>query len=241
MIKAVFAQTVMELKLMVRRGEALVVTLAIPVGVLVFFTTIDVLPSNGVRAVDYLVGGVFALAVISSAMVGLGIATGFERQQGVLKRFGATPLGRLGLLEAKIASTLVLLAVQLFVIAATGLALGWQPQISPASLVITILLGVVAFAGIGFSMAGLLRAEANLALSNALFLAMLLVGGIVAPVERLPAALRALASALPAAPLADATRASVLGVPAASSDLVLLGVWALFSVALAVKTFRWEP
>lgn len=241
MIKAVIAQTFMELKLMIRRGEALVVTLAIPVGVLVFFTTIDVLPSDGSRGVDYLVGGVLALAVISSAMVGLGIATGFERQQGVLKRFGATPLGRLGLLEAKIASTLVMLVIQILVIGATGLALGWHPQIAPASAVITIFLGVIAFAGIGFAMAGLLRAEANLALSNALFLAMLLVGGIVAPVQRLPAALRAIAQVLPAAPLANAMRASVLGKSAAPADLAALAIWAVLSVALSVKTFKWEP
>ena len=79
--KAVAAQVRTELTLTLRRGESLIVTLAIPLGVLVFFTKIDsAAPAGYARSVDFLVPGVLALAVMSAAMVSLAIATGFERR-----------------------------------------------------------------------------------------------------------------------------------------------------------------
>src|SRR5438045_343160 len=89
------AQTRAEVVMTLRRGESVLLTLVIPVMLLVFFSLVDVLPTGRKHPVDFLAPGVLALAVMSTAMVGLGIATGFERQYGVLKRLGSTPLGRL--------------------------------------------------------------------------------------------------------------------------------------------------
>ena len=100
-LRGVAAQVEVETKLTLRRGESLIVTLAIPVGILVFFAKVDVVQTSLRDPVDFLVPGVLALAVMSTAMVSLGIATGFERRYGVLKRLGTTPLGRSGLLTAK--------------------------------------------------------------------------------------------------------------------------------------------
>src|SRR5437868_4712633 len=117
-VRAVRAQARTETTLTMRRGESLIVTLAIPLGVLVFFSKIDtsVTPSGYTHPVDFLVPGVLALAVMSTAMVSLGIATGFERHYGVLKRLGTTPLSRGGLLAAKTATVLVMEAVQFVLI-----------------------------------------------------------------------------------------------------------------------------
>ena len=100
-MSGVSSQARMEIALTLRRGESLLVTIGIPVGILAFFSIADVLPHDG-RAVDFLMPGVLALSVISSAMTSLSIATGFERQSGVLRRLGITPLGRSGLLAAKL-------------------------------------------------------------------------------------------------------------------------------------------
>jgi len=100
-MRAVLAQTRVELTLTLRRGESVLLALGIPVLLLVFFSTVDVGFIEHGRRVDFVAPGVLALAVMSTAMVGLGIATGFERQYGVLKRLGATPLGRPALLAAK--------------------------------------------------------------------------------------------------------------------------------------------
>lgn len=239
-MRRVLAQTRVELLLTLRRGESLLVTIAIPAAVLVFFTAVDVLPHGGVRAVDFLVPGVMALAVLSSGMVSLGIATAFERQAGVLRRLGVTPLGRPGLLIAKVAATSAVIVMQLAVVALLGLALGWAPEGSPAEAGAVALLGAITFAALGFLMAGTLRAEMVLALANGAFLLLLLLGGIVVPVSRLPGPLRGLARILPAEPFASALR-SALGAGAFSARAVTtLAVWALVATLLAVARFRWD-
>ena len=102
------AQTRAELRLALRRGESVLVTLIMPPVLLVFFGLVDLMPVPPDRRVDYLVPGILALAIMSTAMVSAGIATAFERYYKVLKRLGASPLPRAGLLAAKICRVLVI-------------------------------------------------------------------------------------------------------------------------------------
>lgn len=240
MIRRIAAQTRIEILLTVRRGESLLVVAGIPVGILVFFTVVDVLPHGRGRAIDFLVPGVLALSVISSAMTSLGIATGFERQSGVLRRLGTTPLGRGGLLVAKGISVVLVVAVQVLAVAVVALGLGWSVPSSPGPPLGVLALGVVTFAGLGFLLAGRLRAEMNLAVANALFLVFLLLGGIVVPLSELPEGLRALTGILPAEPLVSALRSSVRATAVQTGDLVTLAAWAVASGGLALVTFRWD-
>lgn len=241
--RRVTAQTGMELRLTLRNAENLVVTFGIPLLLLVFFSLVDVLPSGEQRAVDFLVPGVLALSIMSAALVALGIATGFERFYLVLKRLGATPLRRGELVVAKTASVLAVELVQAALI--VGIAVGGlgyrTSQVSPGLALAGVVLGTAAFAGLGLAMAGRLRAVATLALANALYLVLLLLGGIAFPLDRLPAGLAAVARLLPSAALAEVFRAA-LGSPAAPPGpaLAVLACWAVAAIALAVRTFRWE-
>ena len=162
--RALQAHTVAEVRLTLRNGESLLLTMGIPVLLLVFFSLVDVLPTDTPDPVDFLAPGVLALAVLSTAMVNLAIATGFQRSYLVLKRLGATPLGRPRLLAAKTAAVGVVLAVQLVVLLAVGLGLGWRPAggaSAVAAVVIAVVLATAAFAGIGMLLAGTLRAEVD--------------------------------------------------------------------------------
>ncbi|HYZ93520.1 MAG TPA: ABC transporter permease [Actinomycetota bacterium] len=240
MIRRVVAQTRTEVTLTLRRGESLLVIAGIPVGILVFFTVVDVLPHGHRRAIDFLVPGVLALSVISSAMTSLGIATGFERQAGVLRRLGTTPLGRGGLFAAKAISVAFVVLLQMLAVAGMALGLGWRLPSSLAQTLAVVALGAVTFAGIGFLLAGRLKAEMNLALANGLFLVFLLLGGIVVPLSELPEGLRAFTSILPAEPLVSALRSSIQSSAIAVADVVTLAVWALVGGGLAIATFRWD-
>jgi ABC-2 type transport system permease protein len=238
---AVRAQTRVEAMLTLRRGESLLVTLVIPLGILVFFTKVDTVNTSLKHPVDFLVPGVLSLAVMASAMVSLGIATGYERHYGVLKRLGATPLSRGGLLTAKTLNVLVIEVVQAVAIVATGLALGWSTSGRVVLAVVLLLVGTVAFAGIGMLMAGTLRAEANLALANGLFLVLLFLGGMAYPLSKLPDALETFAKLLPAAALSETVRAVLnpsLSFP--SGELAVLLVWAVAAPLLAARFFTWE-
>ncbi len=239
--QAVRAQTRVELLLTLRRGESLVVTLAIPLGILVFFTKVDAVNTTLPDPVDFLVPGVLALAVMSSAMVSLGIATGYERRYGVLKRLGSTPLSRAGLLSAKTLTVVGFEAVQCVAIVLTGIALGWDPTGGLVPAVGLLLLGTIAFAGIGMLLAGTLRAEANLAVANGLFLVLLFLGGMAYPLDRLPDAIETFAKALPAAALSETLR-GVLDASASfpTGEFVVLVIWAIAAPLAAAKWFRWE-
>lgn len=237
--RALLAQARVELLLTVRRAESLLVTLVIPIGLLVFFARFDTVRGLN-QGVDFLVPGILALAVMSTAMVSLGIATGYERRYGVLKRLGCTPLSRPGLLAAKTLNVLTIEAFQAGAIVVTGLALGWSPTGGVVVAIVLLLVGSVAFAGIGLVLAGTLRAEANLAISNALFLVLLFLGGMAYPLHRLPGTLQAIAKVLPAAALSESIRGVVThaGLPI-GYFLVLLG-WAIGAPLLAARWFRWE-
>jgi ABC-2 type transport system permease protein len=244
-VRALAAQVRAETYMTLRRGETLLLTIGIPVLLLVFFSTVHVVSTPGRSRVDFVTPGILALAVMSTAMVSLGIATGFERGYGVLKRLGATPLGRPRLLGAKASTVLLVEALQVVVLVPVGLALGFSPGGAAAArvgeAVALIILGTFAFAGIGLLMAGTLRAEVNLAAANGLYLVLLLLGGMVIPLSSLPSGLATLARYLPAAALSTGLHAALgagLSVPARS--WVVLAVWGVAASGAAAATFRWE-
>jgi len=243
LVAQVRAETFMTL----RRGETLLLTVGIPVVFLVFFSTVHVVPTGGTAAVAFFVPGVLALAVMSTAMVSLGIATGFERGYGVLKRLGTTPLGRPRLLGAKIATVVLVEVVQAAVLVPVGLGLGWNPGgpgdagAAVGEAIAVALLATVAFGGIGLLLAGTLRAEVNLAAANGLYLVLLLLGGMVVPLAKLPAGLADVAKVLPAAALSDGLHAALgTGSAVPVEAWIVLAVWAVAAPTAAALTFRWE-
>ena len=220
----------------------MLLTLGIPVLLLVFFGLVDVLPTDTDKPAQFLLPGILALAVMSSAMVSLGIATGFERSYQVLKRLGATPLGRSRLILAKIISVFCVEVVQMIVLLPIGLMLGWRPANATWLLaILVVLLGTSAFAGIGLTMAGTLRGEINLAAQNGLYLVLLLLGGIIVPMDKLPTPLRAVGHALPSGALADVMREALTGTSSMlGTSLVVLLLWAGIAPLVAARLFRWS-
>lgn len=238
------AQLGMELRLTARRGENLFVVIVLPLVLLVFFSLVPALTPNTASPIDFLVPGILALAVISTSLVNLSIATAFERSYGVLKRLGGSPLPRAGLIAAKIGAVLVVEILQAILLVGVSIVLfGWQPGAgwSPALLVAAFLLGTLAFAGAGLLMAGTLRAEGTLAAANGLFLILLLLGGVILPVDHLPGFLADLARVLPASALSDAYRIA-LGASSGNAlpSLVVLAIWGIGASLLASRLFRWE-
>ena len=235
------AQARAEVSMTLRRGESVLLALGIPVLLLVFFSSVDVLPTGTDEPVDFLAPGVLALAVMSTAMVGLAIATGFEREYVVLKRLATTPLRRGELLAAKTLAVLAVEAVQVAVLLPVALALGWRPGGDALLAVAAVLVATVAFAGAGLLMAGTLPAMTTLAAANGVYLVLLLLGGMVVPVERLPGALQAVARALPAAALSDALHGALgAGAAVPGRAWLVLVTWAVASPAAAAAAFRWE-
>src|SRR3989441_8380614 len=208
--RQILTQTQFELLLTLRRGENILVTLIVPVVLLIFFTSLNIVPAVNGHAVNFLLLGILALAVMAAGMVNLGIATAYERYYGVLKRLGGSPLPRSGLIIAKIISVLVLEVVQVILLVGVAMILyGWQLAGSPLPVLLVMVLGTVTFAAIGLAMAGALRAEITLAGANALFLLFVLLGGGILPLCHLSPPVAAISLLLPAARLSQSLQETI--------------------------------
>jgi ABC-2 type transport system permease protein len=234
----------METRLLLRNGEQLLLAVVIPVLALVA----GVLASRRLGldfdhpVVDVLTPGVLALGVMSTSFTSLAIATGFERRYGLLKRLGASPLPRTGLLAGKVIALLGVQLLQVIVIGVVGLVLGWKPEGGAAGVLLAgaaALLGTLAFASLGLALAGALRAEATLAAANLVYLLLMMGGGVLLPRSSYGAAGDAL-QLLPSAALGDSMRAAFLDGAADLSALLVLGLWAAGGTLLASKVFTWE-
>lgn len=240
--RAILAQARMEAKLLVRSAESLVVTLGIPLGVLVFFSSVEVLPTGDERAVDFLVPGVLAISVAATGLVAVAIQTAFERKYGVLKRLGGTPLPRWGFLTAKGLAVAVILTVQsVLVVGVAALFLDWRPAGGVLAIPLGVALGAVTFTAIGLLLAGSLRAEGTLAVSNALFLVLLLVSGVAFDAAALPPAVAVVGQALPVGALGEVLRVGAAGQGIAVGAVGVLVGWGVVAILIAARTFRWEP
>jgi ABC-2 type transport system permease protein len=242
--RQVRAQASMEVRLLLRNGEQLLLAVVIPVLVLVG----GVVGASRVgidlahRPVDELTPGVLALAIMSTSFTSVAIATGFERRYGVLKRPGATPLPRVGLLVAKVLALLVVEVLQVVVLTGVALVLGWSP--SPGLLgllgfVLAALLGTAAFVSLGLLLAGTLRAEATLAAANLVYLLLLAGGAVVLPSTSY-GSFGDVVRWLPSGALGDAMRAAFLDGSVAWSALLCLALWAGVGGYLTSRTFKWE-
>lgn len=234
------AQAAYEARTLLANGEQLLVALVLPLLVLLTLTLAGYPDLGTAHRVDVVAPGVLALAVLSTAFTGQAIGTGFDRRAGVLRLLGTTPLGRDGLLAGRALGVLAVEAVQVVVLGGAALALGWHPHWTGLPLAAGwLLLGTASLVALALLVAGVLRAEAVLALANLLWV-LLLPLGVVLPVDRLPAALAAVAPWTPGGALGELLRAALGGAPTPWPEAGVLLAWAVAAGAAATRWFRWS-
>ena len=239
--RQVLAQASMEARLMLRNGEQLLLAVVIPVIVLLG----GVLGAEHLgitfsrSPVDVFAPGVLALAVMSTAFTSLAIATGFERRYGVIKRLGSSPLPRAGLLLGKVGALLLVEVLQVLVISAVALALGWDPDLSVPAALLAIVLGTAAFASLGLLVAGVLRAEATLAAANLVYLLLMAGGAVVLPSSAY-GAFGHVTAFLPSGALGGALRHASWSGDVQWSSVLVLVVWTAIGTIATARTFQWE-
>jgi ABC-2 type transport system permease protein len=193
------------------------------------------------RRIDFVVPSIITLAIMSAAFTGLAIGTGFERKYAVLKRLGATALPRSLLIGGKTLSVLLLEVVQVALICALGFALAWHPKGDVLYALVLIVLGTVAFGGLGLLLAGTLRAEVTLAAANLVWLVLLFAGGIAVPLDKYGTTAKDVLQYLPSAALSDGLHQVLLhGAGLPLGDTLTLLVWAALALPAAARWFRWE-
>ena len=227
-----------EFVLTLRNGEQVLLTLLIPLGILIGFTLLNVVPVPSPR-VDNITPRVLALAVMSTAFTGQSIALGFDRRYGVLKRLAATALPRWSLVAGRMLAVLGVVVVQLVLLSVVAAGLGWHPH--PAGLVPAVLLilaGTAAFGALGVLLGGALRAEVVLAVANMVWLLLVVAGGIALSVHALPGPLSTIAAALPSGALAEGLHMALVQGATPWGAVGILLSWAACAGLLASRTLR---
>jgi ABC-2 type transport system permease protein len=236
-MRAIVAQTRFELTNAARRGEAFLLLVLVPLAILLFFGFTGLFGLS----VDMLLPGLLALSILSASLTSLAISTAFERKYHVLKRLGATPMPRSGLIIAKTASVVITEVIQLVILIGVAFVVfGWRAEVNIGLFLAALLLGTAAMSGIGLLIAGTLRAEATLAVANGLYLVLLVLGGIIIPVWVLPPFLNEVARILPAEPLTALFEAAVHETAFTATNLAALVFWAILGPTLAAWLFTWE-
>lgn len=244
-LRRTLRQAAWETGLLLRNGEQLLLTIAIPLGILLVLALTDVLPVSvdGAQEGDRLSAAlavVLTVSVISAGFTSLAIATAFERRSGALRFLGTTPLSRGELLGGKLLATLAVTALSTTVTVAAALVLGWRPGVGALLGVAFVVLGIAAWVPWGLALGGSLRAEAVLALANGAFLVIVMFGGVVIPAASLPSVLAEVVPYLPSGALVDGLTGATVSGTLDPTAAVVLAVWAVVGTVVTSRIFRWS-
>lgn len=230
-----------------RSRESAVFTVLLPTAFLVLLGSVygdDEV--DGVDGASFLLAGMLGYGIVATAFAGLSINLVIRRESGVLKRVRGTPMPTPVYLTALIASTLLVIALMTVAQLVLGrYALGAVLPQAPASFAVALLVGTASFAALGLAVTGLVRSgEGSSAVITAIYLPMTFISGSFFSTDNLPSFLRAIADVLPLTYLLDWMRDSLVdgkGIGESWTDLVVLLLWGAAGLAVALRTFRWEP
>ena len=243
-MKALVGQTRVELTLFLRDKTNTFFSLLFPLLTVAFFGYLNRGGRVGeVSYASFLIAGGIGMVVSSAAFENLGIALARQRDDGILKRLGGTPLRPWTLVGAKVLSAAAVILVQAILMTLVNV-LVFKAEI-PGNILwslVVLLVGILAFTAMGFALAGLSRStDVAGAAARALSLPMQFLCGTLIPLDEMPPLLQSIARALPLTYFVGALRGAVLTGEVAGHArdcAVLLGCMAV-ALVIAVKTFRW--
>lgn len=239
----VVAHARLEARSLITNGEQLLVAIILPAFALLALVFVPVSPSvfgGHTPSMTEAVASTAVTAIIATSMTSQAIATGFDRRGGVLRWIATTPLGRSGYMAGKLVALAIIHVLQVLVLGALALGLGWRPSLGALALSLPVwVLGTAAFGTLGLLLAGVFRAEAVLALSNIFFLVFVALGGVMIPAASFPGFVGALIAVLPSAALTTALTATLGGAAPPLLSIALLCGWTVLLSVLTVKFFKW--
>ena len=245
-MNAFVGQTLAELRLVLRDKTVLLFSLFFPVVTVAFFGYLNQGGLVGqVPYASYLVAGGVGMVVSSAALQNLGTALARQRELGILKRLGGTPLRVQTLVGAKVAVVAAFILAQTVIMVALNVLL-FHARLdgNPVWTLVALILGIVSVSAMGIALAGLCRnADIASAAGVAVTLPMQFLCGTLFPIEAMPSVLRFLAKALPLTYFVNALRGAMVdggGPIEHSRDWFVLLACLAVAVLLSIKTFRWE-
>jgi ABC-2 type transport system permease protein len=195
------------------------------------------------RMIDFVGPGIIAMSVMQLGLFGA-INLVSKREKLVLKRLGATPASRSTVLLAEVIFRLMITVLQSTILITIQVLVFGVSVNELGKLVGVLLLGALAFIGVGFAASSFARTEeAMLPIVQLISLPMMFLSGIFFPIENLPEVIAPIVKALPLTYFGDGVRQLMVGGSALNAmwvNLVVLVGWVAASFVVAVRFFKWE-
>jgi ABC-2 type transport system permease protein len=236
-----------------RNPRARFFTFCFPIVLLVIFTGVF---GHGTTTIDgahvklsrFYVPGILAMSVVVAAYANLVISIAALRESGVLKRRRATPAPPVLLIAGQALSTVVIVAIMATIMLIIGklvYGVGMAPA-ALAAIACTTLVGTLAFACIGYAVAGMIGSpDAAQPIVQATTMPLWLLSGVLIPVANISGTLRSVGELFPVEHLAAGLQLASVHTSFSSaislSDLLVLAAWGLAAAAFAAWRFSWLP
>jgi len=244
-LNALLRQTIVEVKLQLRRREVIVFTLLLPILFLVFFGALyGSRKEGGTMYIDYIVPGYAVFAIMSIALGTLASNIAFEREYNILKRLGGTPLPRVYLLAAKIVAGSVLAGGVIAILILFGVFVyGAHLRGDVLTSILVLVVGVLSFAAMGISLGGAVKPDSAVAIGSLVYLALSFLGGVFIQLHDFPAGLLAVAKFLPSEHMVHAMQSIWTfgsGLDRVGGDLLIIAAWGAGALLIGARRFRWQ-
>jgi ABC-2 type transport system permease protein len=228
-------------------------TFAFPLMFLVIFTsvftgTVDGPGGQPISTRNFYIPAIITFSIVTACYTNIAISVTFARDGGILKRIHGTPLPAWAYLVARIVHALFVTLVLVAICVAFGrLVYGTHvPVATFLPFIVSCLLGAFCFSTLGLAVTGFVpNADAAPAVVNAIILPLLFLSDVFIPVPANATVINAIANLFPVKHLSQALLHSFFPPPGTSAwrpgDLLVLAGWGLAGLAVAVRTFSWEP
>jgi len=192
---------------------------------------------------DFIAPGIMAMTVMMSVMTGLPVAISQEKEIGTMDGMMVAPINRLSIILGKTLGQTARGLIQgiIILILAVGL-FGVAIQGSILLVFALLLLGVFSFVGLGIVITSFTKdQETAQMLMMTLMFPMMFLSGVFFPIQQMPWYMQDISKILPLTYASDALRRVMVlgaGIPAISTDLIVLIVFGAVMIAIAVPVFR---
>lgn len=205
----------------------------------------EVVNSRNLTYIDFLLPGILAMSIMQGGIFGVAFGFVILKKRGILRRLLVTPMRTNDFIIAQVATRLLILLMQILVMVGAGV---WFFNLhfigSIFDMVIVGLLGGVVFLSIGFALSGISKSEDQVApLANIITLPMMMLSGVFFSRTNLPGFAHAVTNFFPLTYLADGLRSIAIdgaNLAGVLPQLLGLAVWAVITLFIAIKAFRWE-
>ena len=210
-----------------------------------FKLVIEDVKSRTLSYIDFLLPGIMAFMLMNLSIAGSGFNVVEFRRRGILKRLFVTPIKPIDFVIAIVIARMVIVLGQLSIIFSFALfILDANIVGSIFNLYFVIILGVVMFLTLGFSLGSLAKSQESVGVMATIFIyPQLVLSGVFFPLESLPLFIQPFAEILPLSLVADAMR-SIANDGLQLFDIVRnfigIALWIVIGMIISTKLFVWK-